>query len=49
MDVSDEVNVSDVTAANISKAESGYGAAQMRNLERIVSITGTVICTYLGH
>ena len=36
----DGVYVSDVTAANISEPESGYDEAQMRNLERIVSITG---------
>jgi len=35
----DGVYVSDVTAANISEPESGYDEAQMRNLERIVSIT----------
>ena len=41
MNVTEEVNVSDVTtAANASEAEPGYGVEQMRNLERIVSITG---------
>ena len=43
MNVTDEVHVSDVTAANASEADSGSGEAQMRNLERIVSITGTVV------
>ena len=49
MNVTVEANVSDVTAAaanaSTSDVESAAGYDSMRNLERIVSITG-IMCTY---
>ena len=51
MNVTVEANVSDVTAvaaanASLSEVESAAGYDSMRNLERIVSITG-ITCTLL--
>ena len=53
MNVTVEANVSDVTAAaanaSTSDVESAAGYDSMRNLERIVSITGTYHVYVLSH